>query len=388
MQGLQAHLGGANQLLQTYTMNNFKGYAATLEPKLVAMVQTMDEDIEYIEADKMVHAYACSQQSNAEWVRLAVLCLLIEQGLDRISQVEIHLDGNYRYDADAGEGVDAYIVDTGILTTHQEFEGRAIFGANYAGGSNADCNGHGTHVAGTVGGALYGVAKKATLIAVKVLNCQGSGTNSGVISGINYVATSYASRKRPSVAKYICQRSFTYIYSMSLGGSKSTALNDAVAGVVSDGVSFVVAAGNENQDACNTSPASTSSAISVGATTIENDVCPLFIFITKLQAGTNEDTRASFSNFGTCVSIFAPGELIKSAWIGSNTATLTISGTSMASPHVAGAVALYLSQNPSSTPSQIKSHFVNNSLHNVINLDCSSTACSKSPNKFLHTLCN
>jgi len=274
------------------------------------------------------------------------------------------LDEVYPYTSTAGTGTDSYIVDTGILITPSDFGGRAIWGANYVDTQNTDCNGHGTHVAGTTGGTLYGVAKKTTLIAVKVLGCDGSGTNAGVINGINYVATSYASRKKPSVAN------------MSLGGSKSTALNSAVAAVVRAGVSFAVAAGNDNNDACNTSPASEPTAICVGATS------------TATSGMTMKDVRSTFSNFGKCVDVFAPGTLITSDWIGSNTAVRTISGTSMASPHVAGAVALLLGDNPQWTPDQITTAILGGSTPNLIDLLCgTSTVCQQSPNKLLHTSC-
>jgi len=338
-------------LISTFNIGDFHGFSARLTDELLAEQRQHDDLIEYIEADQEVHVAACSSQSGAEW------------GLDRIAEASINLDGVFRYDSNAGSGVDAYIVDTGIVTTHNDFGGRARWGANYADTTNTDCNGHGTHVAGTVGGSVYGVAKKVNLIAVKVLNCQGSGTNAGVISGIDYVANQYKSTRRPSVAN------------MSLGGSKSTALNNAVASAVAAGVSFIVAAGNENQDACNTSPASTPTAVTVGATTIDS------------ISGVEQDLRSSFSNYGSCVSIMAPGELIKSAWIGGNTQTRTISGTSMASPHVCGAAALYLANNPSSSPATIKSFLVNNALNGLVNMACSGGTCPSTPNKLLHHTC-
>jgi len=294
---------------------------------------------------------SCSTQTNAEW------------GLDRISEDGISLDGRFVFTSTSGAGVDAYIVDTGIHIKHSDFGGRAKWGANFADSTNDDCNGHGTHVAGTVGGNVYGVAKKVSLIAVKVLDCDGSGTNAGVISGINYVATTAKGTKRPSVAN------------MSLGGGKSTALNNAVAAAITGGVTFAVAAGNDNQDACNYSPASVSTAISTGATTVDS------------VGGTADDVRSTFSNFGSCVHIFAPGQLIKSAWIGSTSATLTISGTSMATPHVAGAVALYLGNTPTATPAQVKSYLLANSNNNLIDMICSTTACRNSPNKLLYSPC-
>jgi subtilisin family serine protease len=338
-------------LVSTFNIGDLHGFAARLSDEMLAEQRQHDDMIEYIEADQEVHVAACSSQSSAEW------------GLDRVGETSINLDGIYRYDSNAGSGVDAYIVDTGILITHTDFGGRAKWGANYADSTNSDCNGHGTHVAGTVGGTVYGIAKKVNLIAVKVLNCQGSGTNAGVISGIEYVLNQYKSTRRPSVAN------------MSLGGSKSTTLNNAVASAIAGGVTFVVAAGNENQDACNTSPASTSTCVSVGATTIDS------------VNGADKDVRASFSNYGTCVTIMAPGELIKSAWIGSNTATKTISGTSMASPHTCGVAALYLANNPSASPATIKSFLSSSSLSGVVNMMCSGGTCTSTPNKFLHHAC-
>ena len=244
-------------------------------------------------------------------------------GLDRINQRNLPLDSSYSYQYN-GQGVKAYVIDTGINASHSEFVGRVLPGNTQivdANGTN-DCNGHGTHVAGTIGGSTFGVARAVSLIPVRVLDCLGSGTTSGVIAGIDWVIANHASNE-PAVAN------------LSLGGGKSLALNDAIARLVADNVVVAVAAGNSNADACSSSPSSAPSAITVGASE-------------------RADNRASYSNFGTCLDIFAPGSAIVSSWIGSANATNTISGTSMASPHVAGAAALLLEKNPSFTPAQIQ----------------------------------
>ena len=226
----------------------------------------------------------------------------------------------------------AYIIDTGIRTTHSQFGGRASVHFDALGGNGQDCNGHGTHVAGTVGGSTYGVAKSVTLRAVRVLGCNGSGTNSGVIAGVNSVAQNHAAR---SVAN------------MSLGGGASAALDSAINNLHNSGVSIVVAAGNSNANACNSSPARAPNAITVGSTT-------------------STDARSSFSNVGTCLDIFAPGSSITSAWSTSNTATRTISGTSMASPHVAGVAALYRQAFPTASPTTVRNAIVNNATTGVV----------------------
>jgi subtilisin family serine protease len=233
----------------------------------------------------------------------------------------------YTYDA-TGTGVTAYIIDTGIRFSHNEFGNRATSGFDAVdGGAADDCNGHGTHVAGTVGGSTYGVAKGVKLIAVRVLSCSGSGSNAGVIAGIDWVTADHQPGQ-PAVAN------------MSLGGGASTALDAAVNRSIAAGVTYAIAAGNGNQagraqDACNYSPARVPGAITVGATD-------------------KTDTKTSWSNYGNCVDFFAPGLGITSAWYNSNTATNTISGTSMATPHVAGVAALYLQSHSSETPTQVR----------------------------------
>jgi subtilisin family serine protease len=263
-----------------------------------------DARVARVEPDGIARTTAT--QTNATW------------GLDRIDQRNLPLNNTYVYNA-TGAGVTVYIIDTGIRYSHNEFGGRASFGFDAWGKDGSDCNGHGTHVAGTVAGTIYGVAKQAAVVAVKVLNCAGSGTWSGVIAGMDWVA---ANRTLPAVAN------------MSLGGGFNSSVNAAVARLVNAGVTTVVAAGNSGADACAYSPASAPAAITIGATN-------------------SSDTKASWSNFGSCVDFFAPGVSITAAWHNNNNATNTISGTSMASPHVAGGAALYLHANGSRTPQQV-----------------------------------
>lgn len=291
-----------------------------------------DPRVAYVEQDQTVTTTAT--QSGATW------------GLDRIDQRRLPLDGRYVYNTTAPD-VTAYIIDTGIRADHQEFGGRVVGGvtAIQDGRGSGDCNGHGTHVAGTVGGSTYGVAKGVRLFAVRVLDCAGSGSNSGVIAGVDWV--SYNHRK-PAVAN------------MSLGGGASRALDDAVSASISRGVTYVVAAGNENQNACNSSPARVGSAVTVGAST-------------------RSDSRASFSNYGSCLDLFAPGQDITAAWSSSGGATNTISGTSMASPHVAGAAALYLQSNQSASPSTVASRIINSATTGAL-----SSIRTGSPNRLLY----
>jgi subtilisin family serine protease len=310
-----------------------QGYAAALDDSQVQQL-LQDESVAYIENDQLVHADTL--QSGATW------------GLDRIDQRDLPLSGTYTYNFN-GTGVHAYIIDTGIHASHVEFAGRVGNGftaINDGNGTN-DCAGHGTHVSGTVGGATYGVAKNVTLHPVRVLDCGGSGSNAGVIAGVDWVRMNHMN---PAVAN------------MSLGGGASSALDDAVNAAVASGVTFAVAAGNENTDACTKSPARAASAITVGATT-------------------SGDARASFSNFGTCVDIFAPGQGITSSWFTSNTATNTISGTSMATPHVCGVAALYLSQHGTTAPATVAA-----ALNSAATLNHVTGAGSGSPNRLLYSL--
>ncbi|GIJ08646.1 S8 family serine peptidase [Micromonospora andamanensis] len=297
-----------------------------------------DPAVAYVEQNHVV-SIAGTQTNPPSW------------GLDRIDQRNLPLNNSYTY-PNTATNVTSYVIDTGIRTTHSDFGGRATWGTNTVDSNNTDCNGHGTHVAGTVGGSAYGVAKATRLVAVKVLNCSGSGTNAGVIAGIDWVT---ANAVKPAVAN------------MSLGGGANTSVDNAVINSINSGITYAVAAGNGNalgqrQNACNYSPARAAAAITVGATQ-------------------SNDAAASFSNFGTCVDILAPGVSITSGWHTSDTATNTISGTSMASPHVAGVAALVLSANPSWTPQQVRDYLVNNSTPNVI-----SNVGTGTPNQLLYVV--
>ena len=262
-------------------------------------------------------------------------------GLDRIDQRPLPLNSTFTATAQ-GSGVDTYIVDTGIYASHAEFSGRLAAGFSSIADSNGtnDCNGHGTHVAGTTAGTTYGIAKLATLIPVRVLDCAGSGSNSGVIAGLDWIVAHHISGK-------------SAVVNMSLGGGASTALDTAVQNVINDGIVMVVAAGNSNVDACSTSPARATNALTVGATG-------------QYSAGETTDSRSSYSNYGPCLDIFAPGSRITSSWIGGSTATNSISGTSMASPHVAGVAAVLFGRYPSSTASQIASMLLISATPNVV----------------------
>jgi subtilisin family serine protease len=317
--------------------NVLNGFAATLPPQAVANLQR-NPNIAYIEQDAVVTLNATTQ-TNATW------------GLDRIDQPTRPLNGTYIYN-NTGAGVRAYIIDTGIRTTHSEFTGRTLPGytAINDGRGTDDCNGHGTHVAGTVGGTVYGVAKGVTLVPVRVLDCQGSGTWSGVIAGVDWVAAQ--KRANPSIPM---------VANMSLGGGASSTIDQAVTNSVQDGVVQVVAAGNSTRDACDYSPARAPLALTVGATT-------------------ESDSRASYSNFGTCLDLFAPGSSITSAWSSSNTSVSTISGTSMASPHVAGVVALILEQRPTATPVEVSEILLTATVTGIL-----SSVGTGSPNRLLQS---
>ncbi len=284
--------------------------------------------VAYVEPDRVVTA--STTQTVDTW------------GLDRIDQRNRPLSGTYTYTG-SGAGVTAYVIDTGITFGHPDFGGRASLAYDALGGNGTDCNGHGTHVAGTIGGAKYGVAKSVTLKAVRVLNCSGSGSTSGIITALNWLASNHAAK---SVAN------------MSLGGGRSTALNSAATNLINSGVYLAVAAGNESQNACNVSPASTAAAY----TTAASD---------------SSDRRASFSNYGSCVDGYAPGVSIKSDWLSNG--TNTISGTSMATPHVTGVAALYKGATSGNASAATVTSWINtNATANVI-----TSTPTRTPNRLL-----
>ncbi|MCB2383176.1 S8 family peptidase [Shewanella sp. SR1] len=338
----------AESLVNQYDVRVMKNFGNVLNGVLInASAQQVkallkDPNVKYVEQDQVMSVTPMMEtnadQPSPTW------------GIDRIDQRNLPLDNNYHTDYD-GSGVTAFVIDTGVLNTHNEFGGRASSGYDFIDNDYdaTDCNGHGTHVAGTIGGSTYGVAKNVNVVGVRVLNCSGSGSNSGVIAGINWVKNNASG---PAVAN------------MSLGGGASQATDDAVNAAVAAGITFVVAAGNDNSNACNYSPARAADAITVGSTT-------------------SNDSRSSFSNYGTCLDIYAPGSSITSSWYTSNSATNTISGTSMASPHVAGVAALYLDENPNLSPAQ-----VTNLLKTRATADKVTDAKTGSPNKLLFSLAN
>jgi subtilisin family serine protease len=289
------------------------GYAATFTAAEARRLAA-DPSVAAVEQDRVVRA-ADTTQTSAPW------------GLDRIDQTSLPLSGTYTYPDSAGSGVTAYVIDTGVRITHTQISGRASYGYDAVDGDTtaSDGNGHGTHVATTIAGSTYGVAKQARIVAVRVLDNNGSGTTAGVVAGIDWVTAHHSG---PSVAN------------LSLGGGVSTALDTAVRNSIADGVTYAVAAGNSNANASSFSPARVTEALTVGATT-------------------NTDARSSYSNYGSVVDVFAPGSSITAGWNTSDTATNTISGTSMATPHVAGAAAVYLANHTSATPAQVATALVN-----------------------------
>lgn len=313
--------------------NALKGFVVTNADEKMISQLLWDDRVAFVEEDGMV--YLDATQTGATW------------GLDRIDQRARPLNGTYIYNTTA-TNVRAYIIDSGVLSSHTQFGGRSSGGASYIndGRGTTDCNGHGTHVAGTVAGSVHGVAKGARIVPVRVFGCTGGSSNSTIIAGIDWVRANHI---KPAVAN------------MSLGGGASAATDTATNNLINAGVTVVVAAGNNNANACNYSPARVANAITVGSTT-------------------STDARSSFSNFGTCVNIFAPGSSITSAWYTSTSATNSISGTSMASPHVAGAAALYLAGAPSATPATVRNAIYAKATTNVV-----TSPGTGSPNRLLYS---
>ncbi len=296
-----------------------KGFAAALPQQALEAIRR-NPNVAYVEADQTVTLFGGIQPAPPSW------------GLDRVDQRTLPLSASYTWGS-SGAGVSVYIIDTGIRTTHQDFGGRAVWDFNAVRRDpDTDCHGHGTHVAGTVGGSTYGIAKGVTLHAVKVLDCAGNGRWSGIIAGIDWVT---ANAVKPAVAN------------MSIGGDYNQAVNDAVTSSVASGITYSIAAGNSSTDACTFSPASTPGALTIGAST-------------------KVDGQASYSNFGSCVDLYAPGSFILSAFNRSDTDAVYLSGTSMATPHVAGAAALYLETHPGASQAEVTAALLGAATPNVL----------------------
>lgn len=321
----------------TATMTALEARRLAADPSVRLVEQDRRIGIAYApaQAGPVAEAGADSTQRNPDW------------GLDRIDQRSDVLSGTYT-PTDDGSAVHAYVIDTGVRITNREFGGRASYGYDFVNYDRiaSDCNGHGTHVAGTIGGSAYGVAKKVKIVAVRVLDCSGQGYVSDIVNGLDWV-TQHATR--PAVAN------------MSLGGGNDPVLDQAVAASIASGITYTVAAGNDGANAAGDSPADVSSAITVGATN-------------------PDDTRAGFSNYGADLDLFAPGVNIESAWDTSDTATQVLSGTSMAAPHVAGAVALLLAEHPNWSPATVRNHLVGVATAGVVG-----DAGVGSPNRLLFT---
>ncbi|MFF7884930.1 S8 family peptidase [Streptomyces sp. NPDC007896] len=327
--GLISAYGGTVKKTYGAALN---GYTATLSAGEARRLAA-DPAVATVEQNQTVRL-TDTTQSSAPW------------GLDRVDQTSLPLSGTYTYPDTAGGGVTAYVIDTGVRITHSQISGRASYGYDAVDGDSTaqDGNGHGTHVATTIAGSTYGVAKKAKIVAVRVLDNSGSGTTAGVIAGIDWVTSNHSG---PSVAN------------MSLGGGASTSLDNAVANSIASGVTYAVAAGNNGASASSYSPARVGAAITVGATT-------------------STDAKASYSNYGSVLDVFAPGSSITAGWNTSDTATNTISGTSMATPHVAGAAAVYLAGHTSATPAQVATALVNGATTGKV-----TSPGSGSPNRLL-----
>ncbi|MGW7715797.1 S8 family peptidase [Streptomyces chartreusis] len=321
--------GGTVKKTFTKALNGYSAALSAAEARRLAA----DPAVASVEQNQRVRL-ADTTQTSAPW------------GLDRIDQAALPLSGTYIYPDSAGSGVTAYVIDTGVRITHQQISGRAGYGYDAVDGDTtaSDGNGHGTHVATTIAGSTYGVAKKAKIVAVRVLDNSGSGTTAGVIAGIDWVTDNHSG---PSVAN------------LSLGGGASTTLDTAVRNSIASGVTYAVAAGNSSANASSYSPARVTEAITVGATT-------------------SSDARASYSNYGSVLDIFAPGSSITAGWYTSDTATNTISGTSMATPHVAGAAAVYLAAHTSATPAAVASALTSGATTGVV-----TSPGSGSPNRLL-----
>jgi len=345
------------EFLHIWNTGFHKGWAAKLSDEIIAELQN-DPIIMAIEVNSIVRTFDTEQSCDGSTTSA------LSWGLSRISYSgDIYTGGlpsGFVYPYSGGSGTTVYVADTGILTTHVDFSsGRATFGVNYAGGANTDGNGHGTHCAGTVGGNTYGVAKATSLVAVKVLSDSGSGSTAGIVSGINWVTNN--------------ANPYKSVISMSLGGQGAVpaSLRTAIDNAVASNIAVVVAAGNSNANACGFYPAAIASCITVGATALGG------------SGSSRWDSRSTFSNYGTCVHIFAPGTNIRSAWIGSNTATSTISGTSMACPHISGLSATVLAASSNMTPSQLRSRLVSTAQQGLID-----NPGTGSPNRLAYNGCN